>query len=81
MNALSLPDPMLPQPFVVRRVERDTSDTFTLTLQPEAKGGFIFAPGQFNMLYADGVGEVPISSAATRAIRKSWCIRCGSWVT
>ena len=27
----------------------------------ERRGGFAFAPGQFNMLYAFGVGEVPIS--------------------
>jgi NAD(P)H-flavin reductase len=55
-------DPMVPEPFRVRRVRRETSDTFTLELQP-ADGGaqFNFAPGQFNMLYVFGVGEVPIS--------------------
>ncbi len=43
----------------VTRVRRETADTWTLTLDPG--GAFVFAPGQFNMLYAFGVGEVPIS--------------------
>jgi NAD(P)H-flavin reductase len=49
-----------PPAFSVRRVLRETADTFTLFLEPP-EGGFPFAPGQFNMLYAFGVGEVPIS--------------------
>ncbi|MHB8066440.1 MAG: FAD/NAD(P)-binding protein [Desulfobaccales bacterium] len=55
-------DPMLPVPFRVSKVGRETTDTFTLTLEAAAGGqGFSFAPGQFNMLYAFGVGESPIS--------------------
>ena len=53
---------MLPRPYRVQKVRQETSDTFTLELEPE--GGardLVFAPGQFNMLYAFGVGEVPIS--------------------
>ena len=38
---------------------RETADTFTLTLTPD--GPFQFRPGQFNMLYMPGIGEVPIS--------------------
>jgi NAD(P)H-flavin reductase len=55
-------DPMLPHSFRIQRVRRETSDTFTLDLQP-ADGGeeLAFAPGQFNMLYVFGAGEVPIS--------------------
>jgi NAD(P)H-flavin reductase len=53
-------DPMWPVPFRVRHVGRETADIFTLTLDPPG-GGFRFAPGQFNMLYAFGAGEVPIS--------------------
>lgn len=53
---------MLPEPFRVRRVRRETRDVVTLVLEPVARAGdFVFAPGQFNMLYAFGVGEVPIS--------------------
>ena len=57
-----LPDPMLPTPFVVQKVKRETSDTYTLDLtRAEGATNFAFAPGQFNMLYAFGAGEVPIS--------------------
>jgi NAD(P)H-flavin reductase len=56
-------DPMRPEPFAVRHVMKETDDTFTLTLAPVAGGAKSrpFAPGQFNMLYVFGVGEVPIS--------------------
>jgi NAD(P)H-flavin reductase len=55
-------DPMLPAVHRVRRTRRETPDTWTLELQaPEAEGPPVYAPGQFNMLYAFGVGEVPIS--------------------
>ncbi len=53
---------MLPQAFQVQRVGRETHDTFTLELVPPGKSGTLrFSPGQFNMLYVFGVGEVPIS--------------------
>jgi NAD(P)H-flavin reductase len=56
------PDPMVPSPFVVQKVRRETTDTYTLDLlRPGGPADFAFAPGQFNMLYAFGVGEVPIS--------------------
>jgi ferredoxin-NADP reductase len=47
--------PMLPETFHVRRVKRETPDTFTIEIQ-RANGdpAFRFAPGQFNMLYAFG---------------------------
>jgi NAD(P)H-flavin reductase len=55
-------DPMLPTPYRIQRVKQETDDTFTLELLPEDSGrGVCFAPGQFNMLYVFGVGEVPIS--------------------
>jgi NAD(P)H-flavin reductase len=55
-------DPMLPQPYRIMRTGKETADTFTLNLEPESgPGSFSFQPGQFNMLYAFGVGEVPIS--------------------
>jgi NAD(P)H-flavin reductase len=57
-----LPDPMRPEPFEVRRIARETRDAFTLTLAPLCGERLRpFAPGQFNMLYVFGVGEVPIS--------------------
>lgn len=53
---------LLPRLFRVESRRRETADTFTLTLTPADAGpGWSFAPGQFNMLTAFGVGEVPIS--------------------
>jgi NAD(P)H-flavin reductase len=54
--------PFATRPFTVTKTAKETGDTFTLTLASgEPDGGFMFAPGQFNMLYLFGVGEVPIS--------------------
>lgn len=52
---------MLTSPWMVDHVRKDTIDTFTMELVPEAGENFDFLPGQFNMLYVFGVGEVPIS--------------------
>lgn len=54
-------DPMLPRVARVRRRRRDAPGTWTLDLEPGAEGGAGFAPGQFNMLTAFGVGESAIS--------------------
>jgi NAD(P)H-flavin reductase len=57
-----LTDPMVPQPFRITKIQRETSDIFTLELVPMGRyKKFNFAPGQFNMLYLFGVGEVAIS--------------------
>lgn len=61
-DAAVVHDPLLPRPFVIERVIKDVSDTFTIELGcKEKEGTFAFRPGQFNMLYVFGVGEVPIS--------------------
>jgi NAD(P)H-flavin reductase len=52
---------MAPDPFVVREREAETSDTWTLTLEPVAGEPPTIGPGQFMMVYVFGVGEVPIS--------------------
>jgi NAD(P)H-flavin reductase len=58
-------DPMMPQPWFVRRISKETPDTFTLELQPSSGGASsaarAFQPGQFSMLWVFGVGELPIS--------------------
>lgn len=55
-------NPMFPRLFQLKRVIRETVDTFTIELQPcEEIDRFEFRPGQFNMVYIYGVGEVPIS--------------------
>lgn len=42
----------------VRARRRETRDTWTLSLDA---GAFAFEPGQFNMLYAFGIGEIAVS--------------------
>jgi len=63
---------MCPDFFRVQAVKRETVDTFTLVLAPypnaEQKHGKGFAPGQFNMLYLLGVGEVAISISGDPAV-------------
>ncbi len=63
-------DPFLTIPFVIQRVKKETSDTVTLEiLRPDdrvkthspAGSAFSFLPGQFNMLYVLGIGEIPVS--------------------
>jgi NAD(P)H-flavin reductase len=55
-------EPMVTAPARVARVEKETHDTFTLTMEPEnGQPLHQFLPGQFSMLYVFGVGELPIS--------------------
>ena len=55
-------NPMLTHPYSIKRIQQETHDTFTLELKPKSNIQTVsFAPGQFNMLYVLGVGEVPIS--------------------
>jgi NAD(P)H-flavin reductase len=61
--------PDVPRPHAVSGVKRETADTVTLELLPERSGAPAFSAGQFNMLYAFGVGEaaISISGDPTRA--------------
>ena len=52
---------LTPAPFVVTARARETADTWTLSLEPAGGEAPAVAPGQFMMVYAFGVGEVPIS--------------------
>lgn len=56
-------DPVLPLLHQVTAARRETRDTFTLEMAPSGEGPGVgpFLPGQFNMLYAFGAGEAPIS--------------------
>ena len=49
---------MVPLVARLRARRRETRDTWTLAIDA---GGFTFRPGQFNMLYTFGVGEIPVS--------------------
>lgn len=54
--------PTTPRPTRVLRSVRETADVRTIHLAPDDETSAI-APGQFNMLYAFGVGDVPISTS------------------
>ncbi len=53
--------PMVPVRYRVLWNRRETADTKTFALEPVDGAMISYRPGQFNMLYAFGVGEVPIS--------------------
>ncbi|WP_024879700.1 FAD/NAD(P)-binding protein [Methylosinus sp. LW3] len=57
-SAASVADPMIPRVARVVRRKREIADVVTLEIDG---GAFDFAPGQFNMLTAFGVGEAAIS--------------------
>lgn len=57
---------LMQRPYEAEIVERITESPSIYTLRlrftdPEVHAAYSFAPGQFNMLYLHGVGEVPIS--------------------
>lgn len=52
---------MLPAPYRVTARHAETHDSATLRLEPGGQALPSFAPGQFSMLYAPGVGEAAIS--------------------
>lgn len=65
-------DPMQPHIYQVQRARRELADTFTLDLAPVGGAGVpSFTPGQFNMLYALGVGEIPISVSGAPGLRQT----------
>jgi NAD(P)H-flavin reductase len=52
---------MVPRLFRVADRRQDTADTFTMMLEPTDNARLEFIPGQFTMVSALGIGEVPIS--------------------
>jgi len=54
-------DVLTPALFRISARNQECVDTFTLELVPENGERYSFEPGQFNMLYVFGAGEVPIS--------------------
>ena len=57
-------NPYLPREAEVVGRTAESTDTFTLQLRLTDGAPYDFAPGQFNMLYLYGGGEVPISIVA-----------------
>jgi NAD(P)H-flavin reductase len=61
LSLAPLTDSFVPEPYRAVRVTRELHDTVTLELAPVSGTRPAFEPGQFNMLYAFGVGEAAIS--------------------
>jgi NAD(P)H-flavin reductase len=57
--------PVLPARYQVVERHEETHDTVTLALRPVDQPIPAYRPGQFTMLYAPGIGEVPISISGT----------------
>lgn len=51
----------VPIPYRVVEREAETPDTTTIVLEPVRSALQPFAPGQFAMVYAFGVGDIPLS--------------------
>jgi NAD(P)H-flavin reductase len=60
-GADAIREPMEPIPCRVVKRRQETEDVFTFELKPADGRPQVFAPGQFNMLYAFGLGEIPVS--------------------
>jgi NAD(P)H-flavin reductase len=57
-------DPLCPYPAIIRSVEPETPGVATLQIEfqdRQQQARYRILPGQFNMIYVPGVGEVPIS--------------------
>ena len=69
MSVIGATDERTPIPVPVVRRRRETRDVFTIELDASAlvDAARPFLTGQFNMLYAFGVGEVPISISGNQA--------------
>lgn len=68
-------DPWCHQTVIVRDVTPEIEGVATYHLEfanPAAGLAYQFSPGQFNMLYLPGVGEMPISLSADPASEKTW---------
>ncbi len=55
----------VPAGYRVSARREETHDTVTLTLAPAASPVGFVRPGQFTMLYAFGIGEIPVSVSGT----------------
>ena len=57
--------PTAPLPYFVRARWQETADTVTLALDPRHHAVDTARPGQFNMVFVFGVGEIPVSVSGT----------------
>ena len=69
-------DPMLPRLAVIQSVKPEACGVSTLSLNfvdPRERAAYRFQPGQFNMLYLPGAGEVAISVSSDPNEPKVFC--------
>ena len=69
------PNYWVPHPVVIEKVRQEVPRVATYELafvDSATAGDYRFAPGQFNMIYVPGVGEVPISLSADPNSRRTW---------
>ena len=64
---------LVPRLFRVANRRQDTADTFTMMLEPLDGVALDFVPGQFTMLAAFGVGQVPISVSSDAMVDGPLC--------
>lgn len=64
--------PQVPLPMRIRRRRQEAPGVWTLELEPPDEEAAAFAPGQFNMLTAFGIGEIPVSLSGDPARRRVW---------
>jgi NAD(P)H-flavin reductase len=57
---------MVPVPFRITKVIREIPGVYTWHLKSLDGNPFVFLPGQFNMVYQFGVGEIPVSISGDR---------------
>lgn len=79
-------NPWLSHAVRIESIVQEIPDVATYELafvDPELTGRYKFLPGQFNMLYLPGAGEIAISISADPQARKSWAhtIRVAGTVT
>ena len=67
MTRIEHPDPMLPRRYRVRRAWSELDGVTSMELNPLDGPAVGFQPGQFNMLYAFGIGEAAISISSDPA--------------
>lgn len=68
MEVAKTANPMVPRRYRVLRAWDELGDVRSMELAPQEGDVVTFEPGQFNMLYAFGVGEVPISISGDSAM-------------
>ena len=77
--APALPGPMLPVRYRVSGRDQETADAVTLSLTAVDEPIGEPQPGQFTMMYAFGVGEVPISVSGCPGVEGEPVTRSGRW--